>query len=134
MKTEKTKPTAVPGSDDLEQSYDDRLQAQAEIGRKFTHDFISSLADDALHTITTWMRSNQLPEPVVGIIDNLVMLERAKLGLKAGTLSVWETASLVETVPETTQQIAQLGGVFVSKCLRSIPREPIEIGIGTQKP
>jgi hypothetical protein len=109
-----------------EESQNKRLDDEAEQGRKFAPEFVGSLGDTANQTLRGYLKSNQAPKQVIDLLDDAIMLERVEQELRHDHLNDWDAGWLTESIPEITQRIAELGGIFHGGGSISISREPIQ--------
>jgi hypothetical protein len=83
-----------------------------ERGLQFAPEFIDHMAVVAQQTLENWMRSNGVPDDVVGLANDAVMLERYSIESANGDLASLEAAELYQNLPAMTERIARLGGKF----------------------
>lgn len=74
---------------------------QAEIGRKYSHEFVFELADQAGEAVNEWLKSQGAPEVITSLLDNWLMLNLNAVALHGGAISDVDAAGLVELIPET---------------------------------
>lgn len=103
------------------------LDYQAELGRSYAPEFISSIANQAVETLEAWLRANNAPSEVINLVDDVVVLERCARGLENGKLSDWDALSLIQELPLITERIARLGGSYCGGGSESFPRENVII-------
>ena len=95
------------------------------IERTYAPEFIGTLADNAEHTLHDWLEANGAPEQVIHLVGAVAMLERCAMEIENHTLNKFDLEWLTENLGECSQDIAELGGVFSTPMLITIPRKNI---------
>jgi hypothetical protein len=85
----------------------------AEIGRTYPPDFIGALTETANQSLSDWLKANQIPQQIIDLQDDIIMLDRAFENLRNGNLSDWDASALPDRVARVSRAIIDLGGSFV---------------------
>jgi len=93
-----------------------------EVIKQYAPEFISTIAETAWQTVFDWMQTNHVPEEVIRLADNSILLERFSNKAEYGKMSDVDLKEFTENLPEVTEFIARLGGTFIGPATVSIPR------------
>jgi hypothetical protein len=117
----------MDGSKDVEKkNWSERLwEAEVEYGRSYAPEFVRSLADQAIDTLDQWLKNNHLPEEVINLVQEVVILSRYDEMLKDGKLSEAYAVSLTKDIGNITESICRLGGTFCGGGSESNQRENV---------
>jgi hypothetical protein len=97
-------------------------ECKADLGRSYAPEFIDILAKQSYEILLEWMKKNHLPEEVIDLLDNIILLNNDLDEIKQGGLSDWSAAGLAEEIPHIIECISQLGGTFSYLDYESDPR------------
>jgi hypothetical protein len=95
------------------------------LGRGLAPEFVSTLGDHAYDALSNWLEANGVPQQIVDLAFDCIMLETCALGLEHGFISDNAASNLVDEIGPITQRIVDAGGVFHSHAGQTIPRENI---------
>ena len=84
----------------------------AEIGHTYHPDFIGSLNETAIATLTDWLKANNAPQEVLDMIEDVILLDRVALGLIHNQLGDWDASELPGLIGRVSTSIIRLGGSF----------------------
>jgi hypothetical protein len=98
---------------------------EVKLGRSYSAEFVSAIADQAGEILIEWLKANNAPQEVIDLADSTIILERCRANIENGNLSDWNACFLGQELPGITELIAQLGGTFASSDLVSSPREKV---------
>jgi hypothetical protein len=95
--------------------------------KQYAPEFITTVAETAESAVLDWMRANHVPDEVTQLAGDAFLLERfsTKAQYGRGAMSDVDIKEFEENLPEVTEYIARLGGVFVGPETRSFSREDV---------
>ena len=92
-------------------------------GKKYPAEFVDTLAESAGHYLREWMTANGLPQEVIDLFDNAMLLGQYARSIETDNLADNEAEWLSELVPETADLIIRFGGVFRGPNGTTLPKE-----------
>ncbi|MHB8933141.1 MAG: hypothetical protein ACYC6H_06715 [Bellilinea sp.] len=93
-------------------SFEIERERLAAIGNLYPPEFVNALASTAYSTAWDWMKANNIPENIISLLDQAIMLTRAAGMAAAGTLETPTAAELPEQIGMAVNLIAEMEGSF----------------------
>lgn len=97
---------------------------------QFQPEFLETLADQAYDLVVSWMKENQVPEPIIRLLEgaDTLRLCAQKLAQEGELKGSIDGEDLLETLPEVTRLIWMAGGEFSDGATQTVHEGSIEWG------